>query len=162
MADPDRNEAARAGAGRAGPGRRRYWLWLPVAAAAVVAAWCLSLQRSGLYNNRGDDAAALREHQAAWRRHGWGAEMNRLDLVALPRSYDGSCITGEANWSEVRLERRLDEFVLRERLPVECRFRLMARWPKNLLRTYTWTTILAPISENRLRIVETRRYSALM
>ena len=142
--------------GRIARGWRR-WLLIVLVAFAGLAAWGLATERSGLFNNRGDEASAIREHELAWRRMGRGQEIPRLDMLMLIRDRDGECLTGEPNWVTVELGQRLDMRLRDRRTPIECRFRVRARWFDGLFGVHVWTVVLTPVSEERLRIVETRR-----
>ena len=136
--------------------RRKRWLFVAVA-LAILAFLYLATARNGLYNNGRSAASALDDHDAAWRQMNWGREFSRLSMQAVIRRFDGRCITGEAEWEAVPLDQRLDSFLGRPGLLIECHVTTRGAWPHDVLNLYRWTTVLEPIGPDRLRLRETRR-----
>jgi hypothetical protein len=74
-----------------------WWIALCVAVGLPMLASAAS-SRSGLYNNRHNEAGAIVEHDRAWLQRFRNAEASRLGVFIVIRSYGGSCITGESEW----------------------------------------------------------------
>ena len=134
--------------------RRIVWI-LPIAFLVFGLLWMRS-ERQGLYNNRSDLRAALREHDQAWGERIAGPELSRLDMYMLVRQFGGDCITGEPEWESVHLDQPLNNLVRRPGITIECHFDVRGRAPA-LLRAYRWTTTLLPVSPDRVRLLRSAR-----
>ena len=134
----------------------RRWLAACIAVGLLLLAPGFT-SRAGLYNNRSNDRAAADEHEAAWLQRFASAETSRLEAYYLIRSFGGSCITGEANWETVHLDERLDRFLGRAGITIDCHVDVRGSFPFNFLSAYRWTTVLEPVSADRVRLKGTRR-----
>lgn len=94
------------------PTLRKIWIGFGVTLLVALPIACGTSVRSGLFNTRTDQREALAEQQAAWDQRRLPRRISRHQMLMLMREFDGRCITGEADWETVPLDRRLDDFFL--------------------------------------------------
>ena len=136
-------------------------IFLVVTIVAATLLWSWTLRRDGLFNNVPDRGLALAAHQRAWLAQGRGNDIGRLDLLMMTRSHDGECLTSEANWEAVALDRRLDPALFDGTPLIECRFKVRGRISEGLFPYQVWTLFLRAAGPGRLHLVEPRRQSTI-
>lgn len=133
----------------------RWTRWIVIAAVVLLTTTLCSIStsRDGLYNNISDPDRAMAVHNEAWLKTGWGQEFSRLDMAMYVRGFEGNCITNEVEWETVPMDRRIDERLIRNRIPIACYFSISGRRPFDFPENHRWTTVLIAKSENELRLV---------
>jgi len=140
----------------------RKWRVIVILLILLTFSYCsLSVNRSGLFNNRHDLVTSLQEHNTAWQERTRGSLINRLDLLIIIRKYEGTCLTSEVNWVAVNLDQRLDMSPRGRSTPIECRVQVPARWPMSLFKAFVWTLVFNIQSEDVLKLIEVRRNSLI-
>ena len=79
-------------------------------------------------------------------------------MEMLTRVYDGDCITREAQWERVAMDRRLDDFLRPNRI-VNCYFDVRRNLPP---ASYRWEIRIQPISPDQVRVIGTFRHREMI
>jgi len=128
-----------------------------VALIAACGVWYFANAKSGIYNNANDDAVALAEHEADWARRFAGTQPDRLHVAALVGHRGGECVTGEAQWERVPLDRRIDARLIEGQVPIECHVFVRGRWPADFPGGFVWSSVFVATGPDRLQLVTTSR-----
>lgn len=131
--------------------------WIVAILAGALFIWLWAGRKDGLYNNITDDAAALERHERAWHDMYASTDIDRIGAQALARGEDMACITGEAQFERVPLDRQVDSRLIAGRVPIECHVQVRGRWPAAFPGGFIWTSVFVATGPDSLRLVETRR-----